>query len=118
MESKPGPRFALLAGTATRAERPPGTRVTGSPLETERPRGRVGVDGDPGGHDVTAVGRAQGPLRVLEAVAGHGADDARTRRDKTLRVAREQARDRGRRARLDEDPLLGGEEAVSLEDLL
>ena len=33
-----------------------------------------------GGHDVAAVGGAQGPLRVLEPVAGDGADDGRARR--------------------------------------
>src|SRR5689334_19889038 len=116
MESKPGPRFALLAGTRTSTERPGGTCFTRSALEPERLGGREGVDRHPGGHDLSPVGRAQRPLRVLEAVTGDGADDAGAGRHEAGLVAREQARDRRRRTGLDEDALLGGEVAVRVED--
>src|SRR6478672_13954294 len=116
MESKPGPRFALLAGTRTSTERPGGTCVTRSALEPERLGRREGVDRDPGGHDLSPVGRAQCPLRVLEAVAGHGADDAGAGRHEAGLVAREQARDRRRRGWLDEDALLRRQVAVGVED--
>src|SRR5690348_5105646 len=118
MESKPGPRLALLAGTRTSTERPGGTRLTRSALQPERLGSRERIDRHPGGDDVSPVGRAQRPLRVLEAVAGHGADDAGTGRNEAGLVAREQAGDRRRRPGLDEDALLGGEVTVRVEDLL
>src|SRR6478672_1119513 len=106
MESKPGPRLALLAGTRTLTERPAGTRFTPSALEPQRLGRRERVDGDPGRHDVSPVGRAQRPLGVLEAVTGDGAHDGRTGRHEARRVAREQPGDGGGRAGLEEDPLL------------
>src|SRR3954451_10506277 len=105
MESKPGPRLALLAGTRTSTARPAGTRVTESALEPERLRRREGVDRHAGRDDLAAVGRPQRPLGVLEAVAGDGADDPRAGRHETSRVARQQARDGRCRAGLDEDAL-------------
>src|SRR3954452_1708255 len=112
MESKPGPRLALLAGTRTSTERPAGTRVTRSALEPKRLRRREGVDRHASRHHLAAVSGAQRPLGVLEAVAGDGADDAGAGRHETSGVAREQAGDRRCGARLDEDPLLGREVAV------
>ena len=85
--SKPGPRFALVAGTLTVTERP--RRLGGRALRQARraaaaarpSTSAIAVDVD--GHDrrlhVAAVGGAQRPLRVLEAVAGHGEHDGRAR---------------------------------------
>src|SRR5689334_10198296 len=118
MESNPGPRLALLAGTRTSTERPGGTRFTRSALEPERRGCREGVDRHAGGDDLSPVGGAQRPLGVLQAVPGDGADDPGPRRHEAGLVAREQARNRRRGPRLDEDALLRREVAVGLEDLL
>src|SRR6476659_4091531 len=118
MESKPGPRLALLAGTRTLTERPAGTRFTPSALEPQRLGRRERVDRDPGRHDLSPVGRAQRPLGVLETVTGDRAHDPRTRRHDTRRVARKQPGDGGGRTGLDEDTLLRRQVAVRLEDLL
>src|SRR6478735_6353088 len=118
MESKPGPRLALLAGTRTLTDRPAGTRLTRSALETEGMGRRERVDRDAGRHDLAPVGGPQGPLGVLEPVTGHGAHDACAGGHEPCGVARQQARDRRGRAGLDEDALLRREVAVGVEDLL
>ena len=68
--------------------------------------------------DLAAVGRAQRPLGVLEAVPRHGDDDLRASRDPAGLVHGEQAGHARRRRRLDEDADLGREHPVRGEDLL
>src|ERR1700744_6279064 len=97
--SKPGPRFALVAGTRTWAEPP---RNAGRAMSVDQPklgRRRVRVDQD----GLGLRGPGDRPLRVLEPVAGDGADHGRTGRQPTVRRGHQQTGDTGGRGRLDED---------------
>ena len=66
-----------------------------------------------GSQGTTAPAWLERGLRVLEAVAGEHADDALGAVD----AVRQQAGDRGGGGRLAEDALVGGQEAVGVEDL-
>src|SRR4051812_1034360 len=97
--SKPGPRLAELAGTLT-------VRRLFNDGFFDRLHVRLAR------HD--GAGLRQRGLRVLEPVASQHADDAVG----ALDAVGEQPGDRGGARRLAEDPLVGGEEAIGVEDLL
>src|SRR5262245_7596404 len=100
-ESKPGPRFAEVAGTVTRAIR------TGPSSEPCGP-GRLGDIGvDHGLDDRPEPLERRGG--VLEAVAGDGDDDGAAGVRVTRGEVGEQASDAGGRGGLDEDAVPGGE---------
>ena len=118
--SKPGPRFAVLAGTGrgplVRSERI-------RPAHPSRPSAAAADTASTGrpapGTSSDAVGVAQRPLRVLEAVPGDRETIARARRARSpASCGCEQPGDATRRRRLDEDADLGREQAVRGEDLL
>lgn len=82
MESKPGPRLALLAETSTSTPTP--TRSTSeliSPLEAEGVRDAHGVDGHAHRSHLGSVFGPQGPLGILQSVTRDRADDRGIRRD-------------------------------------
>ena len=75
---EPGPRLALVAGTRTRTgPRGSGHRPQATTAEAERGRRGVGV----GRHGARLGRTGDGPVGVLEAVAGDGADDPLAARD-------------------------------------
>src|SRR3546814_19693675 len=60
----------------------------------------------------------QSRVRILETVTGHRAHDGQARLEPALCTCGEQAGDTGCRRRFDEDALGGGDQTVSLADLL
>src|SRR5262249_52840888 len=101
--SNPGPRFAEVAGARMRSD---------SGEEGLLDGGEIGRDG------LSAGGRADRGVRVLEPVAGEHADDALAGAEVAVRGAPAKARDRRRRCWLAEDPLLLGEHPVGVQDLV
>ena len=109
--SKPGPRLALVAGTRT-STRVAGAQLAGRSRQPSRPSGRRDADGvDRHAHrlDLGPASRAQGPLRVLQAVAGDRADDASAPgRARRPRCALSSPATHAAERRLDEDALACG----------
>src|SRR5258706_8499809 len=103
-ESKPGPRFALDAGTRTRSSPTLGA-------ERRADRVRRGVDlGD-------GAGERAGAVRVLHSVTGENAHDPLRAAEGVRAHALAQSRDRRGGRGLGENALAAGEEAVRVQDL-
>ena len=109
----PGPRLALVAGTRTRDGRARNTMATTAQPEAEPAAAAAASTGT-----VTRRGRAgDGPVRVLQAVAGDGADDAlaRARAARLRRPAAARRPTRPTPARRRRPP--AGQQPVGREDL-
>ena len=109
--SKPGPRLALVAGTRTRdGVGPDGSVAPRSASSPSAPAAASGVDR----HRVdrtSAPPASSAHSRVLEAVAGDGADDASAGRQPARLGGSQQPGDARRRRRLDEHALACGRAA-------
>src|SRR4051812_18028356 len=115
--SKPGPRLALVAGTRTRtgaARNVDLWRAIRSALQPERVRGRGHVSGDGQRRGCTR----DGPVRILQPVAGHGADNAGAGLQSATRMCLQQPRNTRGTGRLDKHAFLPRNAAISLEDEL
>ena len=122
-QSNPGPRFALEAGTLTRAEIPSGRTVSASPTDgglRQQVAGHLQVSQ----HEASATAGSTGMaltsgipergVRILETVTGHGAHDGAARSIQPSAWAAKQARHAGGRGRFDEHAFLARDQPVGL----